>query len=190
MLTGSAVSATIGITSSRPDLGSIQAGDLVQFSVAVEGLAPDEQVAGLAATVLFDGSDFAAQNPTAGPIVPSPPADPLDFVSFADAGIVDGAFLTLSAESPYLITGNGVFYHFNAEALRAATGTFRISFAGLFLLNPNDPARPTEVRVEVGSPLTYRIVPEPSMTGIIALAAVWSLHLRRRSLYRRMRESR
>ncbi|MFO0911603.1 MAG: hypothetical protein U0795_01495 [Pirellulales bacterium] len=160
------------------------------LAVEVQGLAPSEQVVGLAATIVFEAADFEADAPSAGPIVPDPTADPLDFVSFADQGIVDGVFTTLSPEKHLQISDNGEFYEFTAKALRPAVGAFRISFAGLFLFDPINPTHPIEVNIESGSARDYRIVPEPVVGNVLAVAGMFCWCVQRRFHRNRFRESR
>ncbi len=167
--------------SSPDDLLNLSIGDTATVEVSLTGLdtTAGEQLVSLTGSVLFPSSILGSpDNLTAGPIIPNPLSDPLDFQVFDAPGQADAAFLTFSVNAAEHITDNGVFFTFEVTTGFVGSGAF--TFDALTLqaeqFDPNDLLFPILVDVAPGADLPFTViappggaVPEPVTVGFVAM---------------------
>jgi hypothetical protein len=177
----------IELAAQTSDPLELTVGQPVAFSTVLTGLPPGTSLTSLSATVAFDGSTLGTPILTRGVIVPGTLADPFDFVSIADVGLVDATFLTFGSLPEHRIGGDGVFYTFQLTPLRSGQTTLWLDFVDAAEFDSAFPDMPQPIDVIAGDPLvvTIRAVPEPSSLVLAIGGCVAWLGWRVRRLTRR-----
>lgn len=155
--------------SSPDDLQQVLPGQIVTIQLHLTGVTETERLSLFAATVAYDAGLFDVPLISNGDILPNPLADPLDFLTFADAGIADAIFFTFSSAPNEQIENDGLFYSFSVQAIAEGTGSFSLVFADAGLFDPENPGMPIPADLIIGEQLPFVIVvPEPTSLAMLA----------------------
>ena len=126
----------------------------VVFEVAISGLEPGQQLDFLGITVAMDAYRMGTPNPiTRGGIVPTPGADPSDFLTARAPGIADASFYCSGTLPTQRITSNGTFFTFTLTPQHAGSVPLEITFADALLHNPADPESPIPLTITAAGTL-------------------------------------
>jgi len=153
-------------------MGHLAVGQTATIAVRLSGLEPGDELDTLAATVGFSGSLLGEPSIMAGPIVPDPLDDPLDFLTAEKPGYAEATFLTFGQESVDRIRDNGLFFSFDVTALAPGQGEFSFEFVDATAPNPDDRFDPLPVTVQTGGPLSVTVVPEPHGVLLLGIMGV------------------
>jgi len=178
--TASAGMLTLNL-SSLTDLSAVTVGDTFRVDVSLRGLEAGEALVTLTGGTAFSSALGTPLGASAGSIVPNPPADPLDFQTIVRPGQADANFLTFSTNASEQITDNGVFYHFDVEALAPGSGSLSLRPLALAAeqFNSQDPSSPILRDVAAGQDLQFTaIVPEPSVWQLMLVLVILRLSSR------------
>ncbi len=159
----------------------ILVGQTLSIDVVLNDLPAGTQLELLSATVSFPAGSFQIPlSITPGPIVPDPLADPLDFLTIADAGLADISFQTNSLSAADRITTSGVFATIVLEANAIGGGEITLSFIDAFSFNSASPDEPIPFTIEDAPGIRFDVVvPEPSAAGAMLLLSTALLRRRR-----------
>jgi hypothetical protein len=166
--------APVLTVSASANTTTVELGHSISFDVELLGLAPDQRLDSLAATVTYDEILLGPPTVTAGPIFPHPLDDPLDLLVSTGAGHVDVAFLTFGMGAADHIRANGTFFSFEAPTIAPGVVNIAVEFVGATLFNSANPNDPLPLIVASGLPLSLVIVPEPA-TKVVACVSVFLL---------------
>jgi hypothetical protein len=162
--------AELTLVSSK-NLASLRIGETATISAVLSELSAGTALDSLFATVTYDETFIEASGLAAGPIVPAPLFDPLDFAGDTGDGLVDAAFSTFSTSPVHHITNNGVFFEFQIAALSQGNGALTVDVALGSQFNPADPTSPIDVDVVAGPPIDVSVIPEPASWLLGSLTA-------------------
>jgi hypothetical protein len=112
----------LSIEPAGADLSHLEVGETATVDVRLSELADDAELDTLAATVVYDKTLLSEPTMTAGPIVPDPLDDPLDYLTAERPGYAEATFLTFGDESVDRIDENGLFFAFEFTAQTPGEG--------------------------------------------------------------------
>jgi len=178
----------LAIETGGADLAGLEVGQRATINVVLSGLEPDAELDTLAGTVVYDQTLLGVPVITAGPIIPDPLDDPLDYLISEQPGYAEATFLTFGDQPADRICGNGLFFSFDVTAL-APGRELSFDYTDATMPNPDDPWDPIPVLVETTGPLPFTVVPEPGTLMRVAMLGVVLAGRRRRKNLRRAAES-
>jgi hypothetical protein len=163
------------------DLTALRIGEQATISASLVGLEAPNALDSLFVAVTYDDQFIEASEVTTGPIVPSPQAEPEDFLASVEDGIIDVAFSTFSIDPAHHITSPGTFIEFQIRGFAEGSGQLSLDFVFASLFNPIDPTEPIDSAIEVGRPLniTVTAVPEPATVTFLVSSFLACAVLRR-----------
>jgi hypothetical protein len=155
-----AQAGVVNLTSTAPDLTTLQPGDVVTFSVELSGLGG--QLDFLGADVVFDDTIFGAPvTISSGPIVPSPAVTFDPYAAFIPTDTITAFFDNFPGPVP-TIASDGVFYSFDLPVIGLGAGDVSIVFA--------DGGFGDVIALGPGSTLGAVSIPEPSSWLLVTVA--------------------
>lgn len=159
----------VSIEPAGVDLNHLQSGQTATIDVRLSGLESGDTLSTLEATVVYDETVLGTPDIVAGPIVPDPLNEPLDFLTAEKPGYAETTFLTFAEESSRQIDDNGLFFSFDVTALRPGQGELIFDWTRAEMPNPADRFGPFLVSVETNAPVSFTVVPEPSSVLLLGI---------------------